>query len=113
MFNFIMPKTSITPKQVHSLVAERIQTWGLCIRTLRYTQKIKAADLCERLGISHTTLRRLEQGDPAAAVCHYLQALLILGVLDEVAPSVPTTLFNSEAAHKRVRLQSRADDDLF
>jgi len=95
-----------------SLVAERLHTWGRCIRTQRVGQHIAAADLCARMGISDATLRRLERGDPGASVSTYLSALLVLGVMDFAAPSLDPILWSAEA-HARARRLSDKDDDDF
>lgn len=45
------------------------------------------------MGISRTTLLRLEKGDPGAGAEAYLTALLALGVLDQAAPALPLALW--------------------
>jgi transcriptional regulator with XRE-family HTH domain len=98
-----MPKKLLVADMLPTLVRERLSTWGHCIHTQRLRQRITAADLCERISISEATLRRLERGDPGAGVCAYLAALLILGVLEEAAPSLSPSLW-SDSPHRRVKL---------
>ncbi|GAB3554837.1 hypothetical protein GCM10027343_43260 [Noviherbaspirillum agri] len=93
-----------------TLIEERLSLWGLTIRTQRNRQRLRAADLCVRLEISEATLRRLERGDPGAGVGLYLMAFQVLGVLDELAPTSPTSLWNSEGVKQRVRLPSKGTD---
>ena len=75
-----MSKKSYTADEVPSLIAERLQTWGQCIRKQRLTQRIQAVEMCQRLGISHPTLLRLQRGEPGVGVGLYLSAMLMLGV---------------------------------
>jgi len=53
---------------------------------------MRAADLCERIGITHTMLRRMEHGSPSAAVGLYLAAFMVLGAMDLVAPTIDANL---------------------
>jgi transcriptional regulator with XRE-family HTH domain len=107
-----MPKKLLDTDTLPTLVRERLSTWGRCIHTQRLRQRITAADLCERMSISEATLRRLERGDPGAGVGAYLSALLILGVLDEVTPSLSPSLW-SDSPHRRVKLsrQERGSEE--
>jgi transcriptional regulator with XRE-family HTH domain len=107
-----MPKKLSTAETWPTLVQERLTIWGKCIHVQRLQQRITAADLCERLGISRATLRRLEQGDPGAGAGAYLTALLTLGVADKATPSLPAELW--QGAHgQRVKLsqQKKEGDD--
>ncbi len=109
-----MPKKLLTPPAVSTLVLERLHTWGLCIRKQRIAQHIRAADLCARMGIARTTLRRLERGEPGAAVDLYLNALLILGVMDVAVPALPNPLWEMRNVNRRTRLSAaEGDDDAF
>ncbi|WP_416048605.1 helix-turn-helix domain-containing protein [Cupriavidus basilensis] len=108
-----MPKKLLHAEAVPSLVAERLRTWGRCIRTQRVAQHIPAADLCARMGISDATLRRVERGDPGAGAATYLTALLILGLLDMAAPP-PDPRYWATSPHARARPPaSERDDDYF
>ncbi len=98
-----MPKKLLDLDTLPTLVRERLRTWGHCIHTQRLRQRITAADLCARMSISEATLRRMERGDPGAGAGTYLTALLILGVIGEVAPP-PTMSLWSDAPHRRVKL---------
>lgn len=108
-----MPKKHLPGDAVPTLVAERLHAWGTCIKRLRLTQKIRVVDLCARMGITHTTLRRLEKGDPGAGAGLYLTALMILGALDYAAPPLPAHLLDLPDPNKRVRRNDAygADDD--
>lgn len=107
-----MPKKLLDATTIPTLVQERLITWGRCIHAQRLRQRMTAADLCERMSVSEATLRRLERGDPGAGAGAYLAALLILGVLNEAAPSLAPALW-SDTPHRRVKLtrQERGIDD--
>ncbi|MES2257724.1 MAG: helix-turn-helix transcriptional regulator [Pseudomonadota bacterium] len=108
-----MPKKLLISDEVPTLVLERLRGWGILIRNTRQIQQMRAQDLCTRLGISRTTLRRLEQGDPGAGAGLYLNVLMTLGVMDIVAYPPPEVLLMSEHARRRVRLKQAdgLDDD--
>jgi transcriptional regulator with XRE-family HTH domain len=98
-----MPKKLSTAQEWPTLVQERLIMWGKAIHTQRLRQRIAVADLSARLGISRTTLLRLERGDPGAAAGAYLTALLALGILDQAAPALPYALWQGDYG-QRVRL---------
>lgn len=106
-----MPKKLLSPIEVPTLVLERLQSWGNLIRHARLQQKLRAQDLCARMGISATTLRRMERGDPGASASHYLTALMVLGVMDMVAAMPPPAIQGT--AGRRVRLPDLGFDDDF
>ena len=79
---------------------------------------MRASDLCERMSITHSTLRRLENGDVGAGVGLYLNALMILGALEVATPLLPGAWTNPEGMAARVRLpaadgQGGDGDDYF
>jgi hypothetical protein len=108
-----MPKKLLSSMEVPTLVLERLRGWGQLIRHARLQQKMRAQDLCARMGISATTLRRMEHGDPGASASHYLSALMVLGVMDMVAVQPPPAILHSDAANRRVRLIDDGLDDDF
>lgn len=104
-----MPKKNLHPDAVPTLIQERLHAWGLVIRKQRALQRIRAVDLCSRMEISEATLRRLERGDAGAGVGLYLMAFQILGVLDELAPMPPSSLWSPDA-RQRVRVPAKEAD---
>ena len=84
----VMPKKLLNEQSVPTLVQERLSTWGEFVRNERVRQRITAGDLSQRMGVSLSTLRRLERGDPGAAAAAYLSAFHVLGVMDEAAPAL-------------------------
>jgi|GEM_PF-685717 len=112
-----VPKKLSKAETWPSLVLDRLTMWGRCIHAQRVQQRITATDLSQRLGISEATLRRMERGDPGAAVGAYLTALLTLGVADEASPPLAPALWQ-EPQRLRVKLSQRekgegADADYF
>lgn len=95
-----------------TLVAERLQDWGRCVRKQRVLQKMTAQSLCERLDISRPTLLRLEQGEGTVSAAVYLAALHILGALPYAAPALDPGLWQLDSWDKRAR-QDTSDDDYF
>jgi len=110
-----MPKKLSSAVAWPTLVQERLRQWGKAINTQRLRQRITVADLAARLGVSRTTLLRLEKGDPGAGMGAYLTAMLALGLLDLAAPSLPVVLWQADYG-QRVRLSAQekgGDGDYF
>jgi transcriptional regulator with XRE-family HTH domain len=59
------------------VLGERVTTW-------RKLQRLTAAQVAERAGISRDTLRTIEQGKGTASTENLLRVLRILGILDSV-----------------------------
>lgn len=108
-----MPKKLLPTAEVPTLVLERLHAWGRGIRKQRVAQQIRADDLCTRMGIARTTLRRLERGEAGAAVDLYLNAMLILGIFDFAAPPLPGKLWQDADPNSRARRAGGDDDDYF
>lgn len=105
-----MPKKILQPEALPTLVQERLRLWGSCIRTQRIVQQIRREDLCARMGISDSTLRRLESGDSRPSIGLYFAALYVLGMLDTVVPALPQHLWAS-TGRSRVRPPAGEADD--
>ena len=103
------PATTLVP----TLVAERLRVWGMCVRKQRITQGIRAFDLCARMGISQPTLQRLQRGEASVGAGVYLEALHILGVLDDCAPLPGNQLWQTANPSGRARPAMENDDDYF
>lgn len=110
-----MPKKLSLPQSWPTLVQERLTVWGKSIKAQRLRQRITVADLSERMGISRTTLLRLEQGDAGAGAGAYLTALLILGLIDQAVPSLPYELWQGDFGQRvKLSVQERGGaDDYF
>lgn len=59
------------------VLGDRVTTW-------RKLQRLTAAQVAERAGISRDTLRAIEQGKGTASTENLLRVLRILGILDSV-----------------------------
>jgi transcriptional regulator with XRE-family HTH domain len=113
-----MPKQIIHDASVPSFVLEKLQLWARAIRIQRVAQGLTADALGTRIGISRSTMRRLELGEPAIAAHVYLSAMLVVGLLDTACPSLPEHLqraalptLESQFAKIRVRKPIPAPDD--
>lgn len=107
-----MPKRALPAAVIPTLVAERLKTWGKCVRHQRVSQQITARDLCGRLGISHPTLQRIERGEATVNAGLYLAALHVLGVLAFAAPELDPVLWQTRSPAPRARPES-SDDEYF
>jgi transcriptional regulator with XRE-family HTH domain len=73
-------KGSMTPLAVGRglrVLGEHVSTW-------RKLNRLTAAQVAERAGISRDTLRAIEQGKGTASTENLLRVLRILGILDSV-----------------------------
>jgi len=65
-------------------VARALRVMGTHVSNWRKLQRLTAAQVAERAGISRDTLRAIEQGKGTASTKNLLRALRILGILDDV-----------------------------
>lgn len=105
-----MPKKIVVDPFLSAGVVSRLVQWGKIIRTQRVRTKVTAGDFCGRIGISLSTLRRLEAGDPAVSVGSYLSALSALGVLDLAVPHPAEQL---ASGNPRSRAPKTSKDDAY
>lgn len=92
-------------------VVHLLEQWGKAIRTQRQKSQLHMRDFAYRINVSLDTLQRIERGEPSVQASTYLNAMLVLGILDELckAPSdamVSTTMI-------RVRKKLGVGDDYF
>jgi transcriptional regulator with XRE-family HTH domain len=85
---YLMPKKLLLITTTPTSVLEKLCSWAQVIRAERVGQGMTAEALCTRVGVSRSSLRRVEQGDPTVGINVYLSALLILGQLEALCPSV-------------------------
>jgi transcriptional regulator with XRE-family HTH domain len=71
------PTTPLAVGRGLRVLGERVTTW-------RKLQRLTAAQVAERAGISRDTLRTIEQGKGTASTENLLRVLRILGILDSV-----------------------------
>jgi transcriptional regulator with XRE-family HTH domain len=75
---------SVTPLAV----SRALRTLGTHISSWRKLQRLTAAQVAERAGISRDTLRAIEQGKGTASTENLLRVLRIIGILDGVVTAV-------------------------
>lgn len=70
-----------TPKRTYSRYAlDGIALLGKAIRLGRKQKRLTAQDLAERVGVSRSTLQRIEKGDPRVEIGLMFEAAAIVGV---------------------------------
>jgi transcriptional regulator with XRE-family HTH domain len=107
-----MPKKLSKAENWPTLVQDRLAEWGKCINVQRLRQRITVADLSARLGISRTTLLRLEKGDVGAGAGAYLTAFLALGIVDYAVPALPVELWQGDYGQRvKLSLLEKGADD--
>ncbi|MCQ8897717.1 helix-turn-helix domain-containing protein [Limnobacter humi] len=107
-----MPKKQNPALAAPAVVQAQVLEWGVAIRTQRLLQRLTAAQLATRLGVSLPTLSRIEKGDPAVGIGTVLSALYALGLNTVATPPLPQALLQGVVA-KRTRLsRQESGDDL-
>jgi transcriptional regulator with XRE-family HTH domain len=91
-----MGPTSRSPAAV-----EAARLLGQRVRLARKGRRMTVAELAERVGVSRTTIQKVEEGDPTVA----------LGTAFEAATLVGVTLFHDEPSRRRLE-QSRVENML-
>ncbi len=80
-----MPRTT---RPVFPRTQARLDDLGERLRLARLRRRISQSEMAARLGVSRTTVIRLERGEPAVAIAVLARALSVLGLdadLDRVA----------------------------
>jgi transcriptional regulator with XRE-family HTH domain len=81
---------------------------GRRLRESRLARNEPQARFAARIGVSIPTLRRLEQGDSKTQIGHWLEALELLGRLDDVdALLAPSASLFDAAAELKTRQRAR------
>ena len=65
-------------------VARSLRQVGTQVATWRKLQRLTAAQLAERAGLSKDTLRSIEQGKGTASTENLFRVLRIIGILDKI-----------------------------
>lgn len=66
---------NILPPQVRRSFVK----FGADLSIARRKRRLTVVMMCERLGVSKSTLQRMEKGDPTVSMGAYAQALFVLG----------------------------------
>lgn len=80
---------------------EALRLFGARVRLARQRRRLTVAQLAERVGVSRTTIQKIERGDPGVALGTAFEAATLLGV----------TLFHSDPDRRRLEA-ARVDDML-
>lgn len=86
------------------------ERWGRLLRYHRIKRAITIRDMTTRLGVSLVTLQRIERGEPSVQVGTYLNAMLVLGLLNSFCPS---PLLEEEQSLRQRARPSKDDKDYF
>lgn len=65
-------------------VERALRKLGGDLRDARRRRRIPTEIMAERVGVSRTTLSKLEKGDPRVAAGSYATALFVLGLIDRL-----------------------------
>ncbi len=102
-------KLDVTP--IPLPVEHLLYQWGKAIRAQRQKARIPMRDFAYRINVSLDTLQRMEKGELSVQASSYLNAMLTLGVLDNLCPPPNEALMTSMVL--RVRKKSKDEDDYF
>lgn len=103
-----MRKASISPS-----ASAALRNLGRGIQLARRRRRIRQRDLAARMGVSVSTLRALEAGEPGVSMGSLAMALLSLGILSrlddlgDLGQDDIGLLMDIDALPQRVRLRSR------
>lgn len=89
-------------------ILEHLQWWGSEIRRQRIEQRLTAAELALRIGVSHPTIGRIEKGDGSVAVSSYMFVIYSLGLTDLLIPE-PTDQQRAEQHTPGKRSRAKPD----
>lgn len=107
-----MPKRKSESLPIPLPVEQLLKQWGLAVRAQRQLSEIHMRDFAYRINVSLDTLQRIERGEPSVQASTYLNALLVLGILDKLCITPDLSLVT--ASRTRVRKnKSIVDDDYF
>lgn len=72
--------------KVNSVSARRaLEALGVNIKTARLKRRISVKDFAERIGVSESTVARLEKGDDGVSIGTLAMACLVLGEIDRIS----------------------------
>ena len=98
----------MTAKTISPRAQRALESLGANLKTARLKRRISVKDFAERIGVSESTLSRLERGDEGVSVGALTMACLVLGELDRISafldPGSDDTglILDREALPKRI-----------
>jgi transcriptional regulator with XRE-family HTH domain len=66
-------------------VRKALSKLGQDIKDARRKRRIPTQLMAERTSMSRATLNKIEKGDPAVAIVHYVKVLFVLGLLERLS----------------------------
>jgi len=72
------------PHPIHPRLRRLSADLGARLRTARLRRRMSLSEMAERVGVSRTTLRHLEAGDPTVSLGVFVRALGVLGLEDDL-----------------------------
>jgi transcriptional regulator with XRE-family HTH domain len=87
-----------------------LENLGRQLRALRIERNDRQSDFAARLGVSVPTLRKLEHGDASVAIGPWVDAIWLLGRLEELAKILAPrkSMFDQWESRKKPRVRERA-----
>jgi len=95
-------------KAVFPKVKRSLQTLGERIKASRLARNMTASELALRANTSLATVKRIEKGDPSAAIIHWASCFFVLGLLEKfttLSDPIGTALVEA-SIRKRARKMS-------
>ena len=105
-----MPKKRSLSGHAPIHILEHLKWWGSEIRSARISQNLTAVELAERIGISHPTMGRIENGDGSVSVSSYLFAIYSLGLLGSLIKEPTVQQRAAESSSKRAKRDQLGDE---
>lgn len=96
--------------KVSSLNARRaLETLGANIKTARLKRRISVKGFAERVGVSESTITRLEKGDDGVSIGTLAMACLVLGEIDRISDFLDAGSDDTGLLLDREQLPKRID----
>ena len=101
----------------HPMVGRHLRKLGKDISIARRGRRLSTQDMADRMGVSRSTLARLEAGDPGVSLNALCMALVALGLPDRLGDLVDQSkddiglLLAQDDLPRRVRRRSTASQD--
>lgn len=107
-----MPKRKSDSMPVPLPVEYLLEQWGKVVRAQRQLAQLPMRDFAYRINVSLDTLQRLERGEPSVQASTYLNAMLVLGILDELCMTPDKNMVTTTRVRVRAK-QKNVDDEYF
>lgn len=103
----MIPKIDFFPLECK----EVIESIALVIKNKRLASRLRQSDLAERVGVSVSTIRKIEAGDRSVELGTMLHVLWQLGIVKDVIAVDRALSQRPELSARRVRLPSVQKED--